>query len=78
MKPFLKVDFTLHYQSDYLYKGRTWKDRLDPIEKVTDMKMYIPWFMGCNPNRFPYWFGKSDPRNDVLYWLLQMFLKEIH
>ena len=45
------------------------------MENVTDMKMYVPWFMACNPDRFPYWFGKSDPRNEVLYWLLQTFVK---
>ena len=45
------------------------------MEQVTDMKMYVPWFMGCNPDRFPYWYGKYDPRNEVLYWLLQMFFK---
>ena len=24
---------------------------------------YIPWWLQCNPERYPYWFGKPDPRN---------------
>ena len=25
--------------------------------------MHLPWYLSCNRERFPYWFGKSDPRN---------------
>ena len=24
------------------------------------------WFLACNPARFPYMFGKPDPRNALL------------
>ena len=27
---------------------------------------YIPWWLACNPQRFPYWFGQPDPRNQEL------------
>ena len=27
---------------------------------------YIPWWLQCNPERYPYWFGKPDPRNKDL------------
>ena len=27
---------------------------------------YIPWWLACNPQRFPYWFGQPDPRNKEL------------
>ena len=43
-----------------------WKNRMDPIEQVQDMKKYIPWFLNCNKDRYPYWFGKPDPRNKDL------------
>ena len=26
----------------------------------------IPWFLACNKDRFPYWFGEADPRNKNL------------
>ena len=60
---------------DDVYQGNHWKDRLDPIEEVEDMKMYVPWFLACNPERFPYWFGKPDPRNEVLRRGLQKFFQ---
>ena len=59
--------------SDDIYKGIKYKDRLDPIEDVDDMEMFVPWFLACNPERFPYWFGKPDPRNEVLRRALQTF-----
>ena len=40
--------------SDDIYKGIKYKDRLDPIEDVDDMEMFVPWFLACNPERFPY------------------------
>ena len=58
-----------------IYKGRKWKDRLDPIAEGKDMEMYVPWFLACNPGRFPYWFGKPDPRNEVLRRELQNFFE---
>ena len=27
----------------------------------------IPWFLACNKERYPYWFGTPDPRNQVLW-----------
>ena len=24
---------------------------------------HLPWHLSCNRDRFPYWFGKTDPRN---------------
>ena len=57
-----------------IYEGVKWKDRLDPVESVTDMEMYVPWFLACNPDRFPYWFGRREPRNKLLHEVLQKFL----
>ena len=48
----------------YNLENKRWLvNRTDPIEKVTDVEKYIPWFLECNPDRFPYWYGKQDPRN---------------
>ena len=27
---------------------------------------YIPWWLECNPARYPYWFGNPEPRNKNL------------
>ena len=61
--------------SDDIYKGIKYKDRLDPIEDVDDMEMFVPWFLACNPERFPYWFGKPDPRNEILRRELKNFFE---
>ena len=64
---------------DDIYQGKKWKAMLDPIIEVEDMEMYVPWFMACNPERFPYWFGKPEPRNEVLRRTLKNFFeKNIH
>ena len=57
-----------------IYLGRAWRSRLDPVESVEDMEMYVPWFLACNPDRFPYWFGRREPRNKLLHEVLQKFL----
>ena len=59
--------------SDDIYKGIKYKDRLDPIEDVDDMEMFVPWFLACNPERFPYWFGQNDPRNEKIVQALRDF-----
>jgi len=40
-----------------------WRSEVDEIEKVDDISKQLPWFLECNPDRYPYWFGKPDPRN---------------
>jgi hypothetical protein len=42
------------------------------VEAATDLHVedHLPWYLDCNRDRFPYWFGQPDPRN----WdLLQHF-----
>jgi len=46
--------------------NRCWQGFSDPMSKVTDVEAYIPWYLECNPDSFPYWFGKPDPRNAAL------------
>ena len=38
---------------------------------VTDMTAYVPWWLACNPARYPYWYGKREPRLSQLYEALQ-------
>ena len=61
----------LDSQQDLLYKldyRQTWLlpmlvDSLD--NSVDDIEPSVPWFLACNRQRFPYWFGQPDPRNKV-------------
>ena len=47
--------------------GRScWEENRDNIEDAKDVEKYIPWFVECNPKRYPYWFGKPEPRNQDL------------
>ena len=29
---------------------------------MTDITPYLPWWLECNPDRFPYWWGLPDSR----------------
>ena len=37
------------------------------MEGVTDMERYMPWWLDCNKERFPYWYGQREPRLVQLY-----------
>lgn len=40
------------------------QDHVHEKDKMpTDAEM--PWFLKCNPDRYPRWFGKHDPRLDL-------------
>ncbi len=47
-----------------------WKARTVALDRVQARERaavgYVPWFLRCNPARFPYWFGNPDPRNKLL------------
>ena len=45
-----------------------WKFKciLDPVEFAKDVEAKLPWFLDCNRERFPYWFGREDGRNKIL------------
>ena len=40
-----------------------WKNTTVPLDQAPDVTPYVPWFLACNRQRFPYWFGHPDPRN---------------
>ena len=37
--------------------------RVDPLANCSDIDPFVPWFLACNEQRFPYWYGHPDPRN---------------
>ena len=47
------------------------QDRRDPISAVTDVPTILPWWLACHPARYPYWFGRPDPRNQMLLKAMQ-------
>ena len=43
---------------------------MNTIDHQVVPSVHLPWYLSCNKERYPYWLGKSDPRN----WdLLQAF-----
>ena len=48
-----------------------WLANSDPASEAVDVDTTPPWWLACNPKRFPYWFGKPDPRNRGLVLALQ-------
>ena len=59
-----------------LYYSQMWAEVLDPVNTVKDIELELPWFLDCNRERFPYWFGKPDGRNEIL--LEKIFLIKHH
>ena len=53
------------------------RDRLDALHDVEDMEPFVPWYLACNRDRFPYWFGLTDPRNVDLHRALQGYFNKI-
>ena len=41
------------------------------------MTAEVPLSLECNKERFPYWFGLSDPRNKILHNKLVGFKKSV-
>ena len=39
-----------------------WLKASDLVSTVTDVSLYLPWWLACNPDRYPYWWGRSEPR----------------
>ena len=48
-----------------------WLKRIDPVSSATDIVGNLPWWLECNPARYPYWFGQTDPRNELLLKAMQ-------
>merc|ERR1711971_1524405 len=43
-----------------------WLCEMCKVSEVADVDTTPPWWLACNPQRFPYWYGKPDPRNKHL------------
>ena len=37
-----------------------WKSEVDDIDTVEDISKKLPWFLECNPDRFPYWWVEHN------------------
>jgi len=62
----------------YSLDGRPcWAANTDPVSEAVDIDATAPWFLQCNPKRFPYWFGKPDPRNKNLVDALRRIKKSM-
>ena len=62
--------YNLHYRS-------CWGADTDSVEKSIDVKPYLPWFLECNPERFPYWFGKPDGRYQKMLEIMVAFRNKV-
>ena len=40
-----------------------WKSEVDDIDTVEDISKKLPWFLECNPDRFPYWWVEHSCDN---------------
>ena len=49
----------------------SWLKRIVPVSSATDIVANLPWWLSCNPARYPYWFGQTDPRNELLLKAMQ-------
>ena len=45
----------------------------DDLSEAADIKPTLPWFLDCNRERFPYWFRKEEPRNQIIHEKLTLF-----
>ena len=65
---FQKVDdLDVHQSMVYTLDSKPfWKNTTVPLDQAPDVTPYVPWFLACNKQRFPCWFGHPDPRNHHL------------
>ena len=55
---------------------QNWLARCDNVSTITDMERYVPWYLDCNRDRYPYWFGHLDSRNKILFESLQNYFNK--
>ena len=54
----------LAYRLEYV-QNALYPMRVDPLANCSDIDPFVPWFLACNQQRFPYWYGQPDPRNQA-------------
>ena len=61
-------DINSEQEKYFNLEGRTcWLENIDNITEAKDVEEYVPWFLECNPKRYPYWYGEIEPRNENLF-----------
>ena len=78
MMEFINIKHPRSFFQDSLYHldyAKPFQLRLDPVESITDMERFVPWFLKCNPQRYPYWFGHTDQRNQYLQEALTEYFR---
>ena len=50
----------------------------DAISEVEDIKLELPWFLECNPQRYPYWNNKPDTRNKIYFEKFKEFARKLN
>lgn len=41
---------------------KSWIPKVPNIREALGAAYYLPWFLRCNPERYPSWYGKQDNR----------------
>ena len=54
----------LAYRLEYV-QSALYPMNLSPLANSSDIDPFVPWFLACNKQRFPYWYGHPDPRNQA-------------
>ena len=64
-----------------LKKYPQWRARMHDLEALPADELawlpHVPWWLACNPRRFPYWYGKPEPRNAALLYVLQQVANNV-
>ena len=50
----------------------------DALSDVEDIRLELPWFLECNPMRYPYWSNKPDPRNQIYFEKIKEFARTLN
>ena len=64
------IQYILHTIRLYIYISLP-----DPVAEATDLIPKIPYYLSCNRERFPYWFGHPDKRNGDFLDKIKQFKK---
>ena len=61
-------------EQDKLYRLEAqvcWVENSDPVSEAGDIETRTPWWLGCHPHRYPYWFNRPESRNSDLVTALR-------
>lgn len=52
-----------------------WRSEVDEIDKVDDISKQLPWFLECNPDRYPYWWAFLRFKINIVMLVEKVFLQ---